>query len=214
LCLFVIIAAMRIGGDHIRAEDASVATNAAASPGYLGVIVRRATNGVEVLDLVAGYGAEAAGIRNGDIILEVADTKIASVLDLVMAARKLAPGSKGAVRFQRGMQEHTVQVTMGSPPAGSGVVVPTAQAPDLGSVSSLSSFEPDRVTFAMKEAKTRAILDELLKQSGNMIKRESSAHDIVHAEFCAENETFWEVLDRLSRKSGNVYGQRAFQGGG
>jgi putative serine protease PepD len=60
--------------------------------------------------------ADRAGIKAGDKVLALADTKVGSVPDLVKALQALKPGAEVKLQVQRGDQALTVLVTLGSPP--------------------------------------------------------------------------------------------------
>jgi hypothetical protein len=81
---------------------------------YLGLEFEKNTTTVS---RVAKDGpADRAGIKAGDKVLALADTKVGSVADLVKALQALKPGAEVKVQVQRGDQTLTVPVTLGSPP--------------------------------------------------------------------------------------------------
>ncbi|MCC7077209.1 MAG: trypsin-like peptidase domain-containing protein [Acidimicrobiia bacterium] len=69
--------------------------------------------GALITRVVAGGAAETAGIKQGDIVLEVNDTKIDSMPDLKVAIRNFKPGEEITVKLQRGGSTETVKVTLG-----------------------------------------------------------------------------------------------------
>ena len=82
---------------------------AGANQAFLGVQPRTVENGVMVEIVTAGGSAAAAGIRDGDVIVELAETPMRDITDLVNAIRKRTPGDRVRVRFIRnGRQESTI----------------------------------------------------------------------------------------------------------
>ncbi len=81
---------------------------------YLGLEFEKNTTTVS---RVAKDGpADRAGVKAGDKVLALADTKVASVPDLVKALQALKPGAEVKLRLQRGEQSLTVPVKLGAPP--------------------------------------------------------------------------------------------------
>ncbi|MBE7178890.1 MAG: Do family serine endopeptidase, partial [Mucilaginibacter polytrichastri] len=70
------------------------------------------TNGLYVNDVVKGGGAEAAGIRKGDIIKKVDGNNIYESSDLQEKVARLKPGDKVKLSVLREGQEKTFNVTL------------------------------------------------------------------------------------------------------
>lgn len=70
-------------------------------------------DGVLVMGLVAGGGAEKAGIEEGDIILFFDDVGVSGTEDLVEALSKTRPGDKVPVVIWRDGKARTVKVKLG-----------------------------------------------------------------------------------------------------
>ena len=69
--------------------------------------------GAYVAAVTDGSGAANAGLQVGDIIVEFAGEKVTSSSDLTLDTRKKNPGDKVTVKFYRGSEEKTVEVTLG-----------------------------------------------------------------------------------------------------
>lgn len=72
-----------------------------------------ATDGAQVQNVVAGGPAAAAGIADGDVVVDVAGRPIASADELVVAVREHSPGEQVPVRLVRQGRPLTVTVTLG-----------------------------------------------------------------------------------------------------
>jgi serine protease Do len=73
--------------------------------------------GALVGDVIEGEPAEKAGIRPGDIIVEVDGEKIEDSRDLLNTIAKKKPGSKVSIKVLRAGKEMNFQVTVGERPA-------------------------------------------------------------------------------------------------
>ncbi|CAN5690904.1 hypothetical protein BH24ACT5_BH24ACT5_15560 [soil metagenome] len=73
-----------------------------------------AVPGAEVRLVSQGSAADAAGLREGDVILAVGDAVIGTDGDIGAAVRASAPGDNVAVRFDRGGAEQTASATLGT----------------------------------------------------------------------------------------------------
>jgi S1-C subfamily serine protease len=69
--------------------------------------------GVAVVDVKAGGAADKAGIRSGDIIIELGGTTITTITSLSEALAADKPGQRTSVTFTRGGSRRTVEVTLG-----------------------------------------------------------------------------------------------------
>lgn len=72
------------------------------------------SSGAYVAEVASGSPAEEAGIEVGDIITAVDDDEITSSDGLVLAVRSHDIGDKVTVKFVRGTEEKSVEVTLGS----------------------------------------------------------------------------------------------------
>jgi hypothetical protein len=83
---------------------------------YLGTIPdfeERKEPGVKVSGVRPDSPAEKAGIAGGDVVLEVAGTRLVSLEDLTFALRAHRPGDTVEVVFARGAERRTAQITLG-----------------------------------------------------------------------------------------------------
>ncbi|MGC5014717.1 S1C family serine protease [Streptosporangium sp. DT93] len=90
----------------------------AIDPSYQGVGVRIATEVTRGTQPVEPNGPAAqAGLKPGDVILEVEGVVLQDGNELIAMIRNRAPGEKLTVKYQRGGQEKTASVTVGVAPA-------------------------------------------------------------------------------------------------
>jgi putative serine protease PepD len=84
---------------------------------YLGVGIADGTGGAKLGSVAADGPAGKAGLKAGDVVTQVGDTRISSGDDLAAAISGLSPGQKVAVKVTRDGSTQTVQVTLGTQPA-------------------------------------------------------------------------------------------------
>ena len=75
------------------------------------------TDGVLVLNVVPDGAAERAGIRPGDVLLELDGTTVPSVEDLLAALRAHRPGDRVRVTILRGKEQRQVTVVLTERPS-------------------------------------------------------------------------------------------------
>jgi membrane-associated protease RseP (regulator of RpoE activity) len=105
--------------------------------GYLGVQVQRltaalrrakgipeSTEGSLVNNVEGGGPADDAGIKRGDVILEVNHDPTSNPSDLVQIVRGLDPGKRVSVKIWRDGVTRTIDVKVGSRPEGSDLPAP------------------------------------------------------------------------------------------
>lgn len=85
---------------------------------FLGILGDRAYQGagVKVDNVEKGSGAEAAGIRSGDLILRVGQREISGLLELRNSLMGTQPGETVQVVVRRGGREETLEVRLGNRP--------------------------------------------------------------------------------------------------
>ncbi|MEU8386266.1 trypsin-like peptidase domain-containing protein, partial [Streptosporangium sp. NPDC048865] len=89
----------------------------AIDPTYQGVGVRIATESRQGTQPVEPNGPAAqAGLKPGDVILEVEGVVLQDGNELIAMIRNRAPGEKLSIKYQRGGQENTAMVTVGAAP--------------------------------------------------------------------------------------------------
>jgi serine protease Do len=87
------------------------------SPGVAAIVDSPQTQGVVVGQVVPGGPAAAAGIQQGDVIVQIGDTQIKDRGDLEYAlATQYGPGQTVPVKIVRNGQERTINVTLGQRP--------------------------------------------------------------------------------------------------
>ena len=79
----------------------------------LGVVTEEADGGVKVTEITNESAAKKAGIKEGDVITRVNDTKISEPDQLTAAVRKHKPGEKVTVTFLRDKKEQKVTAELG-----------------------------------------------------------------------------------------------------
>ena len=98
----------RMAEDRVR-KSMRIRMNAA----FLGVSSRKAEKGgATVLEVTKGSPADKAGIKKGDIIVKLNDTKIESPDALYEAVHNYKPGDKVRVSFTRDGKPQTVTATL------------------------------------------------------------------------------------------------------
>jgi serine protease Do len=77
------------------------------------------TQGAVVAEVASGSGADKAGIKNGDVIVEIDGTKVTSVEGVAGEVRKHSPGDQIDVVIVRNGEKQTVKVTLSDRPQNS-----------------------------------------------------------------------------------------------
>jgi serine protease Do len=113
-------------------------TTSDANRPLLGVVTEKAEKGgAEVISVTKESGAEKAGLKKGDVIIKVDDSKIETPDDLTKAVRAHKPGDKVAVTFLRDKKEQKVTAEL-SKYKGTSTLAFTQPVPEL--------MELDRLT--------------------------------------------------------------------
>jgi putative serine protease PepD len=84
---------------------------------YLGVSTEAAAGGVRVGEVTAGGPAAAAGLRAGDLVVDVAGTRVSAPDDVSAAIESRRPGQRLDVVLERDGDRRPVTVTLGTRPA-------------------------------------------------------------------------------------------------
>lgn len=79
----------------------------------LGVTTEKADEGAEIQSITKEGGAEKAGLKTGDIITKVDDTKIEDPDDLTKAIRSHKPGDKVNINYLRDKKEQKATAELG-----------------------------------------------------------------------------------------------------
>jgi S1-C subfamily serine protease len=75
------------------------------------------TSGTLVVNVTSGGPAASAGLKAGDVIVQLGDAPIRSLNDLSTALLQHKPGDSVAIKVYRGSQQLTLNVTLGELPA-------------------------------------------------------------------------------------------------
>lgn len=81
----------------------------------LGVTTEKTDEGTKVKSVTKNSAAEKAGIKVGDLILKINDSKIATPEELANAIAKFKPEDKVDVRLKRDKKEQSVTATLAKP---------------------------------------------------------------------------------------------------
>ena len=112
--------------------------------GWLGVVIQDVTDelassfgvrereGVLVADVMKGGPAEAAGLRPGDVVVELNRTRVREVPDLQRRVAGVAPGERVRVVIVRDGARQPLTVTIGEMPADEPSALVQAGADDFG----------------------------------------------------------------------------------
>jgi putative serine protease PepD len=74
------------------------------------------STGAVVMSVISGTGADAAGVKQGDIIVGINKTSIGSAQDVGSVVSALRPGDVIALHIVRGKRHLTISVTLGTEP--------------------------------------------------------------------------------------------------
>ena len=96
---------MNILGDDFMREIHS-------NKAFLGVMTERTDEGAKITDVTKESSAEKAGLKEGDIITKINDTKIEDADDLYKVIGKYKPNDKINVTYKRAGKETTASVTL------------------------------------------------------------------------------------------------------
>ncbi|HYE56573.1 MAG TPA: PDZ domain-containing protein, partial [Chitinophagaceae bacterium] len=94
-----------------------------ANRAYLGVSTEKSDRGARVTNVTDKSAADRAGLKEGDVITRVDDTKIEDHDDLSAAIRKHKPEDKVSITYLRDDRENKVTATLGK--ISTAVVAPT-----------------------------------------------------------------------------------------
>ncbi|HET9747391.1 MAG TPA: PDZ domain-containing protein [Chitinophagaceae bacterium] len=103
----------RLGQSYNWDGDSFNFFNADENRAMLGVVTEETEGGVKVTDITDESAAEKAGIKEGDIITKINDTKIEEPDQLSEAIRKHKPGDKVTVTLLRDKKEQKVTTELG-----------------------------------------------------------------------------------------------------
>jgi len=84
---------------------------------YIGIQLRQATDGVEIISIVPSGGADKAGLKTGDVILEVDGERVFGPEDLMNVVHEHDAGDTVKVRYRRDGKYAELAVTLTKMPA-------------------------------------------------------------------------------------------------
>lgn len=80
---------------------------------FLGVMSKKVTGGAEITEVTKESAAEKAGLKTGDIISKIDDTKIEDADDLYKTIGKYKPEDKVTVTYKRAGKESKAEIKLG-----------------------------------------------------------------------------------------------------
>jgi len=86
--------------------------------GFLGVSMNPTEEGPEIVAVIPGSAAEAAGLQPGDRIVRIGGRAVESFEDVATVIREHEPGDTLTVVVQRGDERVRVRARLGAPPEG------------------------------------------------------------------------------------------------
>lgn len=103
-----------IGSAYNQKGDVNKAREYLGGIGFTGIVLEVKDGKVSVRSVLAGEGAQKAGIEPNDMILEVAGTPVNSIHRTVSLLRSIEPGKTVPLKIQRGQETMEKTVTIGS----------------------------------------------------------------------------------------------------
>ena len=103
-----------IGSAYNQKGDVNKAREYLGGIGFVGMVLEVKDGKVNVRSVLAGEGAQKAGIEPKDTILEVAGTPVNSIYQTVNLLRSIEPGKTISLKAQRGQETIEKTVTVGS----------------------------------------------------------------------------------------------------
>ena len=97
----------------------SVKARKISSPsGLLGIMLEQANDGPQILRVLEGSAAEAAGLQANDVVLQVNDTRVTTREGLIEYISNFRPGDKLQLRIRRGSETLALGAILGRPETG------------------------------------------------------------------------------------------------
>ena len=111
----VLDAVEEIAESDERPAFLKVVDEKAPPKGYLGVMPAEESDGqgVTLQEVLKDSPAEKAGLKPGDLVLKIGETKIPQVSDLLKALRDRKPGEKVQITIQRENEQVALEVVLG-----------------------------------------------------------------------------------------------------
>jgi putative serine protease PepD len=107
-----------VPSDTVRTVVETLKTGGEVEHAYLGVRLAETDDGVRLSNVLDGDPGQKAGLQAGDLVLDADGQKVESAGDIQRAVDAHKPGEKLQLKIDRGGDERTVTVTLGTrPPA-------------------------------------------------------------------------------------------------
>jgi putative serine protease PepD len=107
-----------VPSDTVRTVVDTLKTGGEVEHAYLGVRLSETNDGIRLSNVIDGDPGQKAGLQAGDLVLEADGKKVESAGDIQRAVDAHKPGDKLELKINRGGDERTVAVTLGTrPPA-------------------------------------------------------------------------------------------------
>ncbi|MFZ1800133.1 MAG: PDZ domain-containing protein [Chitinophagaceae bacterium] len=103
---------MPFGEENMNGNGNFFFNNNNRSKTFLGVMSEANKDGARITDVTEKSGADSAGLKEGDIITKVGDTKIANPSDLSAAIGKYNPNDKVNITYSRDGKTSTTTATL------------------------------------------------------------------------------------------------------
>lgn len=127
----------------------------------------KSRSGVYIVDVSANGGADAAGLKKGDIITKVDNTVVGDFADLSLAIGSKRPGDTVSVTFLREGKEKTVRVTLKDKQGGTS----TKTKSDLSVTEKIGGeFEPLSESFKVRYGIDSGVLAKNIVEGGELSK--------------------------------------------
>ncbi len=119
---------------------------------YIGIQLAQAIDGVEVVRAISGGGADKAGLKRGDVILQIDDVRTIEPAQLMKVVNSHDAGDKVKIRYRRDGKYQTVAVTLTKMPPARRLprlrpIRPATTAPKTRPATSRPAGPPKRRTL-------------------------------------------------------------------
>ena len=120
--------------------------NVDANGAFLGVSTTNGHDGAKITEITENSAAEKAGLKKGDVITKLNDTKVENHEDIVGVIRKLKPEDKVSITYKRDDKENKATATLGKRKTAMAFQSPggTFSMPHLEGLHGMEDFEPFR----------------------------------------------------------------------
>ena len=111
---------------------------------FLGVSTTESANGAKITNVTENSAAEKAGLKEGDVITKLNDTKVENHEDIVGVIRKLKPEDKVTITYKRDDKENKATTTLGKRKGAMAFQSPggTFTMPHIEGLHGMEGFEP------------------------------------------------------------------------